>query len=382
MSQPAQLQEDRGNARLKFLDRYAGIPMMALLSVPRRLRGAHPVPGDWKTIGLMKTVGIGDLVLLSGVIHDIRIARPDARIVLFVSANNAGFARLLDDVDTVVTLPVRNILRAVRMVRAERCDVMVDFGAWPRFESLLTALSHARCTVGMRTPGQHRHYAYDVVVEHDTGHEIDNYRRLIAGAGIESTSAPSLGPDPTAVRPLAAPYVVLHLWPGGANFEERSWPADRWREVAEALNARGFEVVLTGGTGDVAPTEALVTDWRAAGVRAHARAGTTPDETLVWLRYASGVVSVNTGVMHLGAAIGVPVVALNGPTQVLRWGPLGAPTRSVVSPMVPEGYLNLGWERDQRYRDAMSAITVDAVVAAWDDLTESTAPTRDCACND
>ncbi len=42
-------------------------------------------------------------------IHDIRTARPDARIVLFVGANNAGFADLLDDVDTVVTVPVRNI---------------------------------------------------------------------------------------------------------------------------------------------------------------------------------------------------------------------------------------------------------------------------------
>jgi hypothetical protein len=36
--------------------------------------------------------------------------------------------------------------------------------------------------------------------------------------------------------------------------------------------------------------------------------------------------------------------------------------------VVPEGYLNLGWERDDRYRDCMQAITVDTVVAAWDAL--------------
>jgi heptosyltransferase-3 len=220
----------------------------------------------------------------------------------------------------------------------------------------------------MRTPGQHRHYAYDVVVDHGTGHEIDNYRRLIAGAGIESKSDPCLHVDPAATRPLAAPYVVLHLWPGGANFDERSWPVDRWRSVAAALNDRGFEVVLTGGPGDVGPTEALVTAWRATGIRARSAAGTTPGETLVWLRYASGVVSVNTGVMHLAAAVGAPVVALNGPTPVRRWGPVGSPSRSVVSPMIPDGYLNLGWEHDERYRDAMRAITVDTVVTAWDDL--------------
>jgi heptosyltransferase III len=382
MSQPAQLQADRGNARLKFLDRYAGIPVIATLGAARRVRGTRAVPADWQTIGLVKTVGIGDLVLLSAVIHDIRKARPDARIVLFVSANNAGFAKLLDDVDTVVTLPVRNIPGAVKMVRAEHCDVVVDFGAWPRFETLLTVLSDAQCTVGMRTPGQHRHYAYDVVVDHDVGHEIDNYRRLIAGAGIESTSEPSLRPDAAAVRPHAGQYVVLHLWPGGANFEERSWPVDRWRAVAEALNARGYDVVLTGGPGDVAPNDALCTEWRDAGIRATSVAGATPAETLVWLRFASGVISVNTGVMHLAAAVEIPVVALNGPTPVVRWGPLGAPSRSVVSPIVPDGYLNLGWERDERYRDAMSAITVDRVIAAWDDLMDEVTPDAGRACND
>jgi heptosyltransferase III len=382
MSQPAQLQADRGNARLKFLDRYAGIPVIATLGAARRVRGDRPVPADWKTIGLVKTVGIGDLVLLSAVIHDIRTERPDARIVLFVSANNAGFAELLEDVDAVVTVPVRNIPRAVKLVRAEHCDVVVDFGAWPRFESLLTVLSDARCTVGMRTPGQHRHFAYDVVVDHATGHEIDNYRRLIAGAGITSKSDPSMRPDPGAVSPHPAPYVVLHLWPGGANFEERSWPVDRWRAMAEALNARGYDVMLTGGPGDVAPTEALVAEWRAAGICAESVAGTSPAETLVWLRFASGVVSVNTGVMHLAAAVGVPVVALNGPTPVARWGPLGAPSRSVVSPIVPNGYLNLGWEHDERYKDAMSAITVDAVLTAWDDLMADVTTEPGRACND
>jgi heptosyltransferase III len=368
VSPAAQLQQDRGNPRLKFLDRYAGIPVIATLGAWRRLSGRRAVPADWKSIGLVKTVGIGDTVLLSGVVHDIRAARPDARIVLFVSPNNAGFARLLAEVDAVVTVPVRDLPRAVRTVRAEDCDVVVDFGAWPRFESLLTVLSGARCTVGMRTPGQHRHFAYDVVVDHDIGHEVDNYRRLVAAAGIVSTSSPALAVDVSSARPLALPYAVLHLWPGGANFEERSWPEDHWRSVASALNARGFDIVLTGGPGDVAPNQRLVAEWCKTGIRAHTCAGTTPEETLVWLRHATGVVSVNTGVMHLAAALGVPVVALNGPTPVLRWGPVGGPSRSVVSPLVPAGYLNLGWEHDERYRDAMKAITVDVVLDAWDDL--------------
>ncbi len=162
--------------------------------------------------------------------------------------------------------------------------------------------------------------------------------------------------------------MVLHLWPGGANFDERSWPTDRWRSVAAAMNDRGFEVVLTGGPGDVGPTEALVTAWRATGIRARSAAGTTPAETLVWLRYAVGRRQREHRRDAPGRGGRGPVVALNGPTPVRRWGPVGSASRSVVSPMIPDGYLNLGWEHDDRYRDAMRAITVDTVLAAWDDL--------------
>ena len=368
MARPAQLQQDRGNARLKFLDRYAGIPVIAALGAFRRLRGRREVPKRWHTIGLVKTVGIGDTVLLSGVIRDVRTARPDARIVLFASANNAGFAGLLDGVDELVTLPVRDVAGAIRMVRAAHCDVVVDFGAWPRLEALLTVCSGARATVGMRTRGQHRDAAYDVVVEHGADHEVENYRRLVRTLGIESLSAPSLSVGKPDARPLAAPYVVLHLWPGGANFAERSWPVDRWRAVAGAMSERGFDVVLTGGPGDVATTRGLVRGWSSAGVRIHSASGTTPAETVRWLGHATGVISVNTGVMHLAAAVGAPVVALNGPSSARRWGPLGEQTRCVASRMVPDGYLDLGWERNDRYRHCMEAITVDAVLEAWDSL--------------
>jgi ADP-heptose:LPS heptosyltransferase len=369
-----QLQSDRGNPRLKLLDRYAGIPVVTALGVRNRLRGRRSVPADWHTIGLVKTVGIGDVVLLSAVIRDIRAARPDARVVLFVSANNEGFARLVSDAD-VVSVPVRNLPEAVRTVRAEGCDVVVDFGSWPRFEAMLTALSGARATIGMRTAGQHRHAAYDIAVEHEQTHEIDNYRRLVAAAGITSESEPAVPTDPAAPRPLAAPYAIMHLWPGGANFRERSWPENRWRAVAAALNERGYDVVLTGGPGDVEPTGRVVERWRQEGIRAHRAAGVSPEETRTWLQHAVGLVSVNTGVMHLGAALGVPVVVLNGPTSGRRWGPRTGLSRTVASPLVPDGYLNLGWERDARYRDCMLTVTVDAVVDAWDDLMAEVADT-------
>lgn len=376
MARSAQLQSDRGNPRLKFLDRYVGIPVVVVLGVLRRLRGSRSVPKDWHSIGLLLTAGIGDTVVATGVLRDLRESFPRARIILFVTANNASFARMVPTPDAVVELPVRQVWRAVSDVRAEAVDVLVDLSAWRRFDAVLAALSGARAVVGLRTPGQHRHFAYDVVVDHGQGHEIENDRRLLREIGLRSEREPEVALPDGARAPLDRPYVVFHLWPGGANFEERSWPIDSWRRLAVEMSARDLDIVLTGGPGDVPVADELVCSWGEAGVRVHNAAGGTWADSLTWLGFAAGVISVNTGVMHVGAALGTPTIALNGPTSGTRWGPRGPFARSVASPMVPDGYLNLGFEQDDRYRDCMNAITVEMVLRAWDELMGEVAAER------
>ena len=368
VARSVQLQSDRGNPRLKFLDRYVGIPVVALLGLGTKVRGPREIPSDWQTIGVLLTAGIGDTVVATGVLEDLRTAHPDARIVLFVTANNAMFARLLAIPDAIIELPVRQVWRAVSAVRAEHCDVVIDLGAWRRFDAVLAMLSGARAQVGLRTPGQFRHYGYDVVVDHGRAHEIENDRRLLAAVGVASASEPRLRLPDGAAAPLDRPYAVFHLWPGGANFEERSWTDEGWLELARTLGARGLDIVLTGGPGDIEATQTLVDAWTREGIHAHTTAGSSWPESLEWLGFAVGVVSVNTGVMHVAAALGTPTVALNGPTSGTRWGPRGPFTRSVASPMIPDGYLNLGFEHDDRYRDCMRAITVEMVLGAWDDV--------------
>ncbi|MEP6623972.1 MAG: glycosyltransferase family 9 protein [Acidimicrobiia bacterium] len=367
MSRPAHMQSDRGNPRLKFLDRYLGIPIVGVLGVAHRLRGRHAVPETWSSIGILLTAGIGDAVVATGVLADLRAEFPDARIVLFVTANNASFARLLTVPDEIVELPVRQVWRAVREVRARDLDLIVDLGAWRRFDAVLARLGGARAAIGLRTPGQHRHYAYDVVVDHQRRHEIENDRRLVAALGLVSNSEPSV-PMPATTAPLADPYVVFHLWPGGANFEERSWPIESWKAVAAEMAARGFTIVLTGGPNEFDITQTIVDDWTAAGIPVRNAASGSWSESLAWLAGSAGVVSVNTGVMHVAAAVGAPTVALNGPTSGTRWGPRGPFTRCVASPMVPDGYLNLGFEHDDRFARCMEAITVPMVLEAWDSL--------------
>lgn len=73
-------------------------------------------------------------------------------------------------------------------------------------------------------------------------------------------------------------------------------------------------------------------------------------ETAAILAHARLVVSVDTGVMHMAAALGAPLVALHGPTPSRRWGPIGENAMAIDSPLTGSGYLHLGWEAPRALR--------------------------------
>lgn len=352
----------RGDRRLRLLDRTVGVGVLAAAGTLRRRRRR---PDPIRRIGLMKSTGIGDMILLSGVVHDVAAAFPGAETILFAGRDNRDVARLVPGVE-VVALPMGEPWEAVRRLRERRLDVLADFGQWTRVEALLACLSRARWTIGFETPGQRRHHCYDETVRHaDDVHELENYRRLAARLGVESRSLPALSPNGAAVDMPDGRFVVFHLWPGGYRSELKEWPLSSWRELALRLAERGYSILLTGSDADAARTEAFASSCNGVGERIESVAGRYRLGELVDLLHGSScVVSVNTGVMHLAAAAGAPTVALNGPTSEARWGPVGERAVSVNSELPGCGYLNLGFEYDGRRTDCMRGISVERVVEA------------------
>ena len=353
----------RGSVRLRFLDRTLVLALLAALGVARRRRELRlPL----RRIGIMKTTGIGDMILGTAVARDVIAAFPDAEVVLFAGSDNADLARLVAGA-RVVQLPATKPWVALPRLRAEQLDALIDLGQWSRLEALYAALSGARWTAGFATKGERRHYAYDATVAHsNVVRELDNYRRLVGLLGIASRSLPRFEPSPLGTSPPAPdPYVVFHLWPGGFRSELREWPARSWRRLARLLADKGFSIVLTGGPGDAERTAAFARSCgdlstHLAPVAGHHRL----DELIGILTRARCVVSVNTGVMHLAAASGAPTIALNGPTSALRWGPIGPNAVCIDSELPGCGYLNLGFEYKGHRTDCMCGISVDRVAAA------------------
>jgi ADP-heptose:LPS heptosyltransferase len=361
----------RGNPLLKRLDRYAGIPLAALCGVLPKRR--MPDVASIRRIGLMKTAAIGDTLLLAGLTQDVRRTYPNAAVILVTGPDNRGVAELLPGgVDEHLVVSPGAPFSAVATVRRAALDIIVDFGSWPRFDALVTALSGARFRVGFQTPGQFRHYGLDRSVAHSNRlHERENYARLLGAIGVESVTAPRIDPPRAlaANQYSATPYAVFHAWSGGYMHEVKEWPNARWAELGRMVARRGWRVVLSGAKSDEQQTEALRQTLNAAGVAAVNAAGAYTLAELADVFAASEVVvSVNTGVMHLSALVGARTVSLEGPTPPVRWGPLGRRTRAVVTALPGCGYLNLGFEYAGERTDCMDGVSVQAAVEAIDSL--------------
>src|SRR6202011_3253610 len=172
----------RGNYRTRLLDRYVGIALVFALGTFRRRRKIPPEP---RHIGLLNTAAIGDTILMSGPVADLRAQHRDATITLVSGPSNYDIACMVNHVDKVIRLPVFNPFASLKLLRAQGFDVLLDFGPWCRLNALLATLSGAHFVVGFRTPGEARHFGYDLSVEHSNNvHELENHRRIVRALGI------------------------------------------------------------------------------------------------------------------------------------------------------------------------------------------------------
>lgn len=368
--------KERGNKLYRLLDRYVGIPLVLITGLgPNR---STAIPASINRIALMKTGAIGDTILLDAVSKDIRKTWPQAKLTFFAGRDNYRVIDMLSEIDEVIALPMnRPWIAAKRIFNSGRFDLWFDFSQWARIDALFTMVARASLKIGFRTTGQYRHYGYDIDVKHrDDVHEIHNFRDLVNIVGVRSQTLPALRENSNsgneiAISRLPVPYLIFHMFPGGSRAYMKEWPKENWVELTQYCLDKGWAVVLTGGLADFPRAQEFADNEELQGREAVINlAGRSPLKLLPTLLAKSGlVISVNTGVMHMAAAVGAQLIAIHGPTSPLRWGPL-SPTATIIKPenMACSPCLNLGFEYkcDQNY--CLQSISPKVVINALEKL--------------
>lgn len=124
--------------------------------------------------------------------------------------------------------------------------------------------------------------------------------------------------------------VVVHP---GSGSPAKNWPVERYVEVVRRLRDNGREVVLVLGEADAAAAARVAREVPELAVLT----GLTLVELAATLSECAAFLGNDSGITHLAAAVGLPVVALFGPSNADVWAPRGRGGVRVLR--APEGEL-------------------------------------------
>lgn len=126
-------------------------------------------------------------------------------------------------------------------------------------------------------------------------------------------------PDDAGTWTNDGPYAVLHLC---GKYSDKDVSQMVWHRLAQHLTNKGLRLAFTGGGGEVEEKRiADVARFLPKGSYRKFSGALSFGQTAELLRRAALYVGVDTSTTHVAAAVGVPVLALFGPTSACHWGP-------------------------------------------------------------
>ena len=127
---------------------------------------------------------------------------------------------------------------------------------------------------------------------------------------------------PQSVKPSEQPIIAIHPGSGGRH---KCWPASSFAAVITQLWKRGISVLLLAGPADqetlTATLSYLASPPNPAQLRLLVNAPLL--EVAQQIQQCQGYLGNDSGLTHLAALLGVPTLALFGPSDPLIWRPVG-----------------------------------------------------------
>ena len=303
---------------------------------------------------LIKLKHLGDTLLLTPTIRFLKEQFPEIEIDVIVRASCEPLLESNPDVSRVFAIArpeakqrtwwsgLRENLRLIRTIATTSYDYAFDLSDSDRAK-IWVLLSRAKVRgfrrVDVKPSWKHRVFnRFDdvpLVSLHQVGRDFETVSRIM---GLSGTAGPLMfhpRVDEAAMArrfPWIAsgkPYVVIHPT---SRWAYKEWLPERWAEVADRLDALGYQVVLSGGPESrEAETVALIQS--AAKSRPVSIAGQISlHEFGFILGSARMFLGIDTLAMHLAAAMRTPTVALFGPSVVSAWTPWSVRAEVVSGP--------------------------------------------------
>lgn len=306
----------------------------SLLAEDRARRGWSELPRKTRVFVRLPN-WLGDVVMLIPLLRAVRASRPDAELTLIGKGAFRSLVEAAGVADRFEPLPPRGLgyWRHFNRLRRRYPDVYLLFTNSLRGD-LEARLTHCRQRFGIVRKGKHRpllSHAFRPAPDFDESrhHLLVLWEDFLRHFGLavppqRQPLARTASSSPPASRPA-----LIGLIAGSENTPEKRWPVAHWRSLIAALPDQRF--VLLGTAGDRVITEAIADGFDPD--RVENLAGKTDLQAFgLALQRCQLLVSNDTGGMHLANALGVPTVALFGPTNPVRTAPVFASDVHILQP--------------------------------------------------
>lgn len=297
---------------------------------------------------------VGDAVLSRPALLRLRERFPAARLTVLARPGVADLYRSTAAVDQVIVFDHRGrhrglagLLLLARELRAERFDLAVLFQN--AFQAALLAflariprrLGYARDARGPLLTHPIRAPRRGELPPHEAYYYLELLRRaglMDSLPVIERIELPPAAAEVERVRQrlveLGAADKTLRvvLAPGVLNGSARCWPAERYAALADRLvEAYDAAVLLCGTRAEADLGDAIAARMRTQPISLIGQ--DTPAEFVALLSLVDLCIGNDAGAMHMAATAGVPQVAIFGPTDAARTGPLNPRAQVVRQPV-------------------------------------------------
>ncbi len=296
------------------------------------------VPGH---LLVAKVFGMGDSVLVRSIVEQLRGRHPQMEIGVLAGPPTVELLTLGSNYRVHIysqkDLSVKTALGLLREIRRCRYDAILNFEQGSLAGTAFLALTGIPLRIGFLAPGlEIKSRFLTHVLRFDDSRSMwesfGDLARLADPGLVTAKSALAIRCRPDTERwvdqwwnsrvAVSALPVAFHL--GSApGMDFRRWPLERFVHLARELDSRraGVCVLLTGTEVEKDLITQFMRDYSGCAVDASALGSI--ERTVGVLQRCGLLVSNDTGIMHLGAALGVPTVGLFGPNTPRHWAPIG-----------------------------------------------------------
>ena len=325
-----------------------------------------------KKILVIKLRYIGDVVLSTPVLRSLRQQYPEAKLGCLVNSGTQEVLTYNPHIDEVLVVSRGKIREQVQFcleLRARRFDCVIDLTDGDR-SAFLTWISGAPVRIGFNGEKRWRGVLYSncVSTENSAGHILEHHAQALTllgvnsmGNGLEVYVAKEHEQNAQAILGQFGldrrRWVMIHP---AARYWFKAWPVERFAVLSDWLNGTDISVVLVGHIQDHEIAEKIRAVVNTPLISLVGK--TSLLELAALMKQADLFLGNDTGLMHIAAAVGCPVLGLFGPTNPMVWGPRGTKTKVIYKGLDCRACFHPGCIRGED--NCMKQITVDEVYAA------------------